>query len=379
MIRPAVPAVTGSGSVGSHLRSASPRSAVGLPWGSLVETRCNMTAQHPQERLLNRHVVAGLFHVPGQAERAVRELRAAGFDEDDIGLATRDPAEREELDRETGITPRERAETIAKGGSGAGILDKIASWFKADRSDDLVDAFTRQGFSEEEARYLDRGFQRGLILLTVRADGRAEEALAILRTSGADLGPAAGLDEAASAPARGAAARGGTAPADAAALADLTEAQRIALREEHLRIVKEQVQAGEVRVRKEVITEQQRIDVPVTREEVVIERHPVTGEAARAGNVSDLREGEEIRVPLTEEQVRVEKEQVVKEELTVGKRKVQDTEHVQDAVRREEARVETTGTVRPVDESATGSWGGKERRRRAEPSYHGSERRVAHA
>jgi uncharacterized protein (TIGR02271 family) len=339
-----------------------------------------MTAQHPQDRWLNRHVVAGLFHVPGQAERAVRELRAAGFDENDIGLATRDPAERDELDRETGITPRERAESIAKGGSGAGILDKIASWFKAERSDDLTDAFTRQGFSEEEARYLDQGFQRGLILLTVRADGRAEEALAILRTSGADLGPAATMPGAREAPARGASARAGTAPpADAAALADLTETQRIALREEHLRIVKEQVQAGEVRVRKEVVTEQQRIDVPVTREEAVIERRPVTGEAARAGNVSDLREGEEIRVPLTEEQVRVEKEQMVKEELAVGKRKVQETQHVQDAVRHEEARVETTGTVRPVDQRATGSWGGKERRRRAEPSYHGTERRVAPA
>jgi uncharacterized protein (TIGR02271 family) len=339
-----------------------------------------MTSQHPQERLSNRHVVAGLFHVPGQAERAVRELRTAGFDADDIGLATRDPAEREELDRETGITPRERAESIAQGGSRAGMLDKIASWFKTERSDDLTDAFTRQGFSEAEAQYLDQGFQRGLILLTVRADGRTEEALAILRTSGADLGPAATMPGATEAPARGAAARAGTPPpAVAAALADLTEAQRLALREEHLRIVKEQVPAGEVRVRKEVITEQQRIDVPVTREEVVIERHPVTGEAARAGDVSDLREGEEIRVPLTEEQVRVEKEQVVKEELTVGKRKVQETEHVQDAVRREEARVDTTGTVRPVDQRTVGSWTGKERRRRAEPSYRGAERRVTPA
>jgi uncharacterized protein (TIGR02271 family) len=336
-----------------------------------------MTSQQPLERLSDRRVVAGLFHVPGQAERAVRELRAAGFDEDDIGIATRDPAEREELDRETGITPRERAESIAEGGPRAGILDKIAAWFKGERSDDLTDAFTRQGFSADEARYFDQGFQRGLILVTVRTDGNAQQALAILRASGADLGPVA-MAGATDAPARGAATRGGTAvPGDAAALADLTDAQRIALREEHLRIVKEQVQAGEVRIRKEVVTEQQRIDVPVTREEIVIERRPVTGEPAQAGNLSDFREGEEIRVPLTEEQVRVEKEQVVREELTVGKRTVQDTEHVQDAVRREEARVETTGTVRPVDQSAAGPWGGKERRRRAEPSYRGAERRQA--
>lgn len=336
-----------------------------------------MTAQHPGDRLSERRVVAGLFHVPGQAERAVRELRAAGFDEDDIGLATRDPAEREELDRDTGITPREPAEAIAKG-TGGGFLDKIASWFKAERSDNLTEAFTRQGFSADEARYLDQGFQRGLILLTVRADGRAGEALTILRNTGADLGPAAAMAGATEAPARGAAARSGTAaPAGAAALADLTEAQRIALREEHLRIAKEQVQAGEVRIRKEVVTEQQRIDVPVTREEVVIERHPVTGEAARAGTAGDLREGEEIRVPLTEERVRVEKEQVIKEELTVGKRKVEDTQHVEDTVRHEEARVDTTGGVRPVDKGTPAPWRGTERRRRTEPSYRGEERRVA--
>jgi uncharacterized protein (TIGR02271 family) len=334
-----------------------------------------MTAQHPEAPLSERRVVAGLFHVPGEAEQAVRELLEAGFDKNDIGLATRDPLQREELDRGTGITPRERAETIAKGGSGASILDKIASWFDAERSNDLTDTFTRQGFSEEEARYLDHGFQRGLILLTVRTDGRGQEALAILRTSGADLGPAAITMGGA---ARGAAARGGTtAPADAA-LADLTEAQRITLREEHLRIAKEQVPVGEVRVRKEVVTEQQRIDVPVTREEAVIERHPVTGKAAR-GNVGDLREGEEIRVPLTEEQVRVGKEQVVKEELTVGKRKVQETQQVQDEVRHEEARVDTTGKVRPVEQRATGSWSGKERRRRADPSYRGAERRLTPA
>jgi uncharacterized protein (TIGR02271 family) len=336
-----------------------------------------MTAQHPEARLSERRVVAGLFQVPGQAERAVRELRAAGFDENDIGLATRDPAEREELDRETGITPRERAESIAKGGSGGGFLDKIASWFNAERSDDLMQTFTRQGFSPDEAGYLDQGFQRGLILLTVRAEGRAEEALALLRTCGADLGPAAMMGEAAAAPVPGATARGGTAAPAGAPLADLTEAQRIALREEHLRITKEQVPVGEVRVRKEVVTEQQRIDVPVTREEAVIERRPATGEAARAGSIGDLREGEEIRVPLTEEQVRVSKEQVVNEELTVGKRKVQDTEQVQDTVRREEARVETTGDVRPADQAAAGSWRGKERRRRVDPSYRGTERRVA--
>ena len=113
--------------------------------------------------------------------------------------------------------------------------------------------------------------------------------------------------------------------------------------------------AGEVRVRKEVVEEEKTIDVPVTREEVVIERHPASGRPV-AGSI---KEGEEIRVPLTEEEVRVEKRPVVKEEISVGKRKVQETETVRDTVRREEARIEEKGAARVRD-----PWKGKERRRR---------------
>jgi uncharacterized protein (TIGR02271 family) len=229
--------------------------------------------------------------------------------------------------------------------------------------------------TEEEARYLDQGFQRGMILLTVRAEGRGPEALAILRESEADLGPAVMATEAT---ARGATARAKSVQTGAA-LADLTEAQRLALREEHLRIAKEQVPVGEVRIRKEVVTEQQRIDVPVTREEVVIERRPVTGEPAQAGSLGELEEGEEIRVPLMEEQVRVRKEQVVKEELSVGKRKVEETRQIQDEVRHEEARVDTTGNVGRVDAGTRASWGGKERRRRRDTTYRGPERRLTPA
>jgi uncharacterized protein (TIGR02271 family) len=40
------------------------------------------------------------------------------------------------------------------------------------------------------------------------------------------------------------------------------------------------VNRGEVRIRKEVLTTTQTIEVPVTREELVVERVPVSGEVA---------------------------------------------------------------------------------------------------
>jgi hypothetical protein len=84
----------------------------------------------------------------------------------------------------------------------------------------------------------------------------------------------------------------------------------------------------------------------------------------------DRKEGEEIRIPLSQEEVRAEKRPVVKEEITVGKRRVEDTETVRDTARRKEARVEETG------DRARKPWKGKERRLRYDARYTGPDRRL---
>ena len=112
------------------------------------------------------------------------------------------------------------------------------------------------------------------------------------------------------------------------------EGARIPVREEELQAHKRRVETGAVRVRKEVVTEHRTIEVPVQREEMVIERRAPTGEPI-----------EEIRIPVSEEQVTVEKRPVVTEEVTVGKRVVAGTERVGGEVRREEVRVEREGDV----------------------------------
>ncbi len=90
------------------------------------------------------------------------------------------------------------------------------------------------------------------------------------------------------------------------------------------------------------MTEQQHVEVPVTREEVVIERRPADG---REATRTTLEEGKEIRVPVSEERVNVEKRPVVREEVAVGKRQVQDTKTVSDDVKHEELGVEKEGDV----------------------------------
>jgi uncharacterized protein (TIGR02271 family) len=159
-------------------------------------------------------------------------------------------------------------------------------------------------------------------LVTVKADGRYDEAVAILRRYHS-------YDMA-------------TRPAATTGTARRTEeGQNIQLKEEQLHAHKTPVKTGEVTVRKEVVTDRKTIDVPVEREEVVIERHPVSGRAASG----DIRAGEEIRIPVKEEKVHVEKDAVVTEEVNVSKRKVKDTEHVAGTVRKEQLKVEREGDV----------------------------------
>ena len=116
--------------------------------------------------------------------------------------------------------------------------------------------------------------------------------------------------------------------------------QTLRLREEELRTRRQTVEAGQVEIHKEVVAEQQTLEVPVTREEVVIERHSVSPTEAARMDFGEICEGESIRVPVREEQVTVEKMPVVTEEIEVGKRTVQETRRVSDTVRREEVNID---------------------------------------
>ncbi len=129
--------------------------------------------------------------------------------------------------------------------------------------------------------------------------------------------------------------------------------ETVQLREEELTPRKHMEQTGEVQVRKEVHTEHRSMEVPVSREEVVVERHPVDRRPADQP-IRDTGDTQEIRMPVREEQVTVEKRPVVTEEVTVGKRPVTETRTVGGTVRSEEAKVEREGDVDLGAERAAG-------------------------
>ncbi|MBC7530678.1 MAG: YsnF/AvaK domain-containing protein [Oligoflexus sp.] len=118
------------------------------------------------------------------------------------------------------------------------------------------------------------------------------------------------------------------------------------LEEERLRVDKDRIQTGQVHLHKEIIEETRTIEVPVYREEIVIETRPLSG-TARPGRLSssDRDETREIRIPVSEERIRIEKEVVPREEVLVSKERIVENQTVSESVRHEEAVIEEEGRV----------------------------------
>jgi uncharacterized protein (TIGR02271 family) len=114
--------------------------------------------------------------------------------------------------------------------------------------------------------------------------------------------------------------------------------------EEELRVGTAQRESGRVRLRKYVITEQVTKTVPVQREEVRLEREPITdenvGRATDGPEISD----EEHEVVLHEEEPVVQKRTVPQERVRLGKETINEEREVSEEVRKE--RIETDGADR---------------------------------
>jgi len=110
--------------------------------------------------------------------------------------------------------------------------------------------------------------------------------------------------------------------------------------EEELRVGTTQVETGRARLRKYVTTEYVQATVPVQREEVVVEREPIT-----EGNVGAALDGpaiseEEHEVTLYAEEPVVEKRVVPKERVRLGKETVVEERAVTEEVRKEQIEAE---------------------------------------
>lgn len=309
--------------------------------------------------LISTNTIVGYFSTHAQAQSAVDALREAGFKASEVGLAARGGAQESGRASAASTDATDRNSAAYQAGKNAGehvesAWEKIKNFFEGDihperkqegypsqepyyegfGPDEMNHSLAGLSVPEQNSRYFGHRFASDTegAVVTVSAADRQAEAEAILRQQGADLGEnAASYDYAGSN-----AENLSTQSADSSG-ETVKDSQNIRLYGEVLRVHKDRVGRGDVRLRKEVTTDTRTVQVPVTREELVIERNAVSGEQPADGATF---KDQEIRIPLSEEKASVEKQPVVREEVRVGKRDVSSVQSVDEQVRHEELKVD---------------------------------------
>jgi len=171
-------------------------------------------------------IVVALFEERSEAEDAIRDLKNAGFTNEQIGVATQERVgtgeargEETTVDDEPARIVEDTATGLAEGAAvGAltggvigGLVGLVSSLLipgigplvvggvlastlmgmgVGAATGGLIGALVGMGVPEEDARYFDAGLREGRTLVTVSDTVGASEALGILERHGADLGPA---------------------------------------------------------------------------------------------------------------------------------------------------------------------------------------------
>lgn len=120
---------------------------------------------------------------------------------------------------------------------------------------------------------------------------------------------------------------------------------RLQLHNEELKVSKKWVETADLKVYKNTYTEEKLIAVPITREELVIEKKMLLAD----GTTDE--QTETIRIPLSEERIKVTKKPVILENVDVYKKQFEEIIHITETLKEEKARIETIGDLKVVDES----------------------------
>ncbi|MFJ7744316.1 YsnF/AvaK domain-containing protein [Peribacillus sp. NPDC097295] len=289
--------------------------------------------------------VYGVYESNADVISAINALKAKGFEGEDITVV----ADKEETLDFTNGQRETDVHTITNVTTEDTFMDKVARFFMPDENANLSTRLADAGLSNSEAAEYVYDVERGKMLVLVK-EGKGhltsprdsfkagtEGSLTTGETletnsknplfNGTEKSARLNDNDTTVLNGRG---RGTT-----------EDEKTIRLREEQLKIDKERVQAGEVVIGKEVKEEHKTINVPVEREEVTIERHPVTGKESglEAGTIKD---GETVRIPVVEEKLEVTKKPVVTDEIVIKKHVVEETEQVQDTLKKEDIELDSS-------------------------------------
>ena len=155
--------------------------------------------------------VVGLFARRRDADGAIRDLKVAGFRDDQIGVALQDREEQGDLLESAGAKEAQGAAVGAlSGGVVGGLIGLIGSLLVPGvgpilvggvlvttltgvgigaATGSIIGALMSMGVPERDALHFDQGLRLGSTLVTVDAGPRTAEALLILDRHGMDFGP----------------------------------------------------------------------------------------------------------------------------------------------------------------------------------------------
>jgi uncharacterized protein (TIGR02271 family) len=183
--------------------------------------------------------------------------------------------------------------------------------------------------SPEESAQLYQHY--GLPMPRTSPDGRMDDRAQGKGTGRSGMDSAAGTERAA----MGDAGRGKSGMDSAGRKGDRDADRTMTRSEEQLNVGTEQVETGHVRLRKYVVTEEQQVTVPVSHEEVRIEREPIT---KGRGGKAEIGEDEQDVVLHAEKPV-VNKETVAVERARLKTETVTEDQTVSGQVRKEQFEV----------------------------------------
>jgi uncharacterized protein (TIGR02271 family) len=117
----------------------------------------------------------------------------------------------------------------------------------------------------------------------------------------------------------------------------------IQLHKEEMEINKKWVDKADVIIYKKKYTEEKQIMVPVTREDLIIEK-----KLANPQNPTDIKL-ETIRIPLSEEQIEVTLTPAILNDVEMYKNQYEELIQVHETLKEEKVHIETVGNVNVVD------------------------------
>ncbi len=313
---------------------------------------------------------AGLYYSRDEAEAAVRALKEAGYDMDQVSVIAKDADKvaGHDTTKEVGNKADEGAAAGALTGGALGgitglliglgtlaipgigpillagaeataIATTLAGAGIGAAAGGLIGALIGLGIPEEKAKiYSDRVGSGSFLVMVTGTAYAIDRAATIMRQHGVEEFDIYDMP-------------GATPTAvhdvddDLRTRTDIDDNSKIRLYEERLMVNKHRERAGSVAIGKRVETETAEVAVPVERERIVIERTDATNTTAVKPGTADFNSAEVARVDVYEETADIEKQAFVREEVNVRKEVEQDTVEARETIRREELEVEADGDV----------------------------------